>query len=131
MRKVQKELEEKREEEVKMQEMRERYLEAQSKKDVKSIGISCGILDNEQLSLFMLDSLAYNTTLRKLIEAKRKFEIVPEEQLNSTSHIGGLKIKEKPEPLPKRSREEVRKIARELVDKLGLNKGPVVTGKYA
>ena len=79
LKKVQRELSEKRQEEVKVMEMRER-LEAYSVKvETKSVGISCGILDNEQLSLFMLDSLAFNNTLRKLIEAKRKFEIVPEE----------------------------------------------------
>lgn len=78
LKKAQRELSEKRQEEAKIEEMREKF-EANSVKETKSTGISCGILDNEQLSLFMLDSLAFNSTLRKLIEAKRKFEIVPEE----------------------------------------------------
>lgn len=51
--------------------------------------------------------------------------------MHTKTHVGGLKIKEKPEKLPEKSREEVRKMARQLVDKLGLNKGQIVTGKYA
>jgi len=74
------------------------------------------MLDAEQITCFIFDSLCNDSSIRKIIEAKRKFEIVDQEAAlegqnaaSSTKHIGGLKVKERYEKLPEGRRQEMKR----------------------
>lgn len=47
--------------------------------------------------MFISDSLCDDNSIKRIIEQKRKFSIIPKDQ---EKFIGGLRMKEKPERLP-------------------------------
>ena len=74
------------------------------------------MLDAEQITCFIFDSLCNDSSIRKIIEAKRKFEIVDQEAVlegqsatPTAKHIGGLKVKDKYEKLPDARRQEMKR----------------------
>lgn len=70
----------------------------------KDVGVQVNILDREQTNMFILDSLCNDKYLQRVVEEKRKYEVVTtyeeDEIIEDTSVIGGINIKEKAEKLP-------------------------------
>ena len=61
--------------------------------------------------MFISDSLCDDNSIKRIIEQKRKFSIIPKDQ---EKFIGGLRMKEKPERLPEQQREKMREILKDI-----------------
>lgn len=55
--------------------------------------VQCDILDYEQINLFISDSLCYDSSLRKIVEAKRKYDIIPFGQDEYFQNVSGIRMK--------------------------------------
>lgn len=75
----------------------------------RDAGVQVNILDKEQTNMFILDSLCNDKYLQRVVEEKRKYEVVTtyeeDEIIEDTSVIGGINIKEKAEKLPELERQ--------------------------
>jgi|APSaa5957512535_1039671.scaffolds.fasta_scaffold179482_1 hypothetical protein len=83
----------------------------------KEAGSQCAILDSEQVNYFIFDSLCNDKYLYKVVEEKRKYDIVTDyedatlgdDQSDGKSNtIGGIKMKNKAEKLPETQRVMLR-----------------------
>ena len=63
----------------------------------KSKGTQCNILDTEQVTCFIWDTLCDDKELRKITDARRRYAVETPDQTNEKNDfIGGVKIIEKP-----------------------------------
>lgn len=76
------------------QRMGEKFKEAFSHKQK---GTQCNMLDKEQVTCFIWDTLCDDKALRKITDAKRRYQAEPPNQFTEKSDfIGGVQILEKP-----------------------------------